>query len=77
MLGLCAIPQAEVTHFFKKEMSWDFPGGPTVRTLHFHRRGRGSIPGWELRSHKPSGMARKKGRPWVNKTETDATVQKA
>ena len=27
----------------------DFPGGPVVKTLHFHCRGHGSDP-WELRS---------------------------
>ena len=24
----------------------DFPGYPVVKTLHFHERGWGSIPGW-------------------------------
>ena len=51
-----------------------------VQRLRLHAstaEGVGPIPGWELRSHKPSGMARKKGRTWVNKAETDATVQKA
>ena len=26
-------------------LSWDFPRGPVVKTLHFHCRGTGSIPG--------------------------------
>ena len=26
-------------------MSWDFPGGAIVKTLHFYLRGMGSIPG--------------------------------
>ena len=29
-----------------KTRNWDFPGGPVVKTLHFHCRGQGSIPGW-------------------------------
>ena len=27
----------------------DFPGGPVVRTLCFHCRGMGSIPGWGIK----------------------------
>lgn len=42
---------------FKILNIWEFPGGP-VRTRCFHCRGNG--PGWELRSHKPCGMAKKK-----------------
>ena len=26
---------------------WGFPGGPVGRTMRFHCRGPGSIPGWE------------------------------
>ena len=76
MLGLCTIPRADVVHFFEKEMSWDFPGGPTVRTLRFHCHGWGSIPGWELRPHKPSGMARKKGRTCVNRLRRTQQCQR-
>ena len=25
----------------KEQKSWDFPGGPVVKTLHFQRRGHG------------------------------------
>ena len=35
--------------------SWEFPGGPVVRTWRFHCRGPGLIPGWELRSRKLRG----------------------
>lgn len=76
MLGLCTIPRADVVHFFEKEMSWDFPGGPTVRTLRFHCHGWGSIPGWELRPHKPSGMARKKGKTCVNRLRRTQQCQR-
>ena len=39
----------------------DFPGGPVVKTLHFHCRGHGSNPlVGELRSHMPSGVTKKK-----------------
>ena len=32
--------------YFFKALSWEFPGGPLVRTLHFHcSGGSGSIPG--------------------------------
>ena len=37
-----------------------FPEGPVVRTHEFHCGGLGSFPGWELRSHKPRGMAKKR-----------------
>ena len=29
-----------------KKLETEFPGGPVVRTLHFHCQGLGSIPGW-------------------------------
>ena len=45
-----------VYKFSKRE----FPGGPVVKTWCFHYDGLGSIPGRELRSHKPSGAAKKK-----------------
>ena len=32
-------------HPIKKNRVWDFPGGPVVKTLHFHAGGAGSIPG--------------------------------
>ena len=38
----------------------DFPGGPVVRTQHYHCQGPCSIPGQELRSFKPHGTAEKK-----------------
>ena len=51
----------------KVEKDWDFLGGPAVRTLHFHCRGHGFIPGqrlkihdWELRFCMWQGVARKK-----------------
>ena len=44
----------------KTQACRDFPGGPVVRTLRFHCRGRDSIPGWELRSRKPSCVAKNK-----------------
>ena len=37
----------------------NLPGGPVVRTLHSHCRGHGSIPGFELRSHRPCATAQK------------------
>ena len=40
-----------------KSMFWEFPGGPGVRTLHFHCRVRTLVG--ELRSHKPHGVAKK------------------
>ena len=38
----------------------DFPGGPVAKSLYFHCRGTGSIPGQRLRSHLPCSAARKK-----------------
>ena len=35
------IPKVEGLNESKRE----FPGGPVIRTLHFHCRGHGSIPG--------------------------------
>ena len=47
----------------------DFSGGPAVRTLRFHCRGPGSVPGWGLRSCKSHSTAKKKEQflcpPWV------------
>ena len=40
-------------------ISWDFPGGPVVKTLCFHWGGVGSIPGLELRAHMVCCMAKK------------------
>jgi len=42
-------------------MSREFPGGVVVRIQSFHCCGWSSITG-ELRSHKPHGMAKNKGR---------------
>ena len=39
----------EIRKYFEmneNEKNRDFPGGPVVKTLHFHCRGKGSIPGW-------------------------------
>ena len=37
-----------------------FPGGPVVRTWHFHSRSPGSIPGRELKSPSPMAQPKKK-----------------
>ena len=42
-----------------KKREGSFPGSPVVRILHFHCRGHGFLAG-ELRSHMPSGTAKKK-----------------
>ena len=44
---------------FKRARFWEFPGGPVVKTLRFHCRGRGFNP-WSgnLRSPKPCGAAK-------------------
>ena len=39
--SLCSIEVIKTTFYFR-----DFPGGPVVKTPHFHCRGMGSIPGW-------------------------------
>ena len=56
------------SHYMHIIKNKEFPGGPVVRTQHFHGRGPGfnqSLLG-ELRSRKPQGTAktkRKKNRP--------------
>ena len=40
-------------------MTWDFPGCPVVKTLCFQCKGCGFNP-WELKSHMPGSMAKKK-----------------
>lgn len=42
------------------EKSLKIPCGPVVRIQHFLCRGLGSIPGTELRSHKPCGAAKER-----------------
>ena len=39
--------------------NWDFPGGPVVKTLCFTSGDMGLIPGWELKSRVPHGVAKK------------------
>ena len=44
---------------FKREQCWDFPGGPAVKTPHFHFQGvqaRSLV--WKLESHMPHGEAK-------------------
>ena len=38
----------------------DFPGNPVAKSLIFYRKGHGSIPSRELRSHTPCCMAKKR-----------------
>lgn len=39
----------------------DFPSGPMIKTLYkLNAGGMGSVPGGELRSHMPLGMAKNK-----------------
>ena len=54
------ISQCTVYTCIKSSHRRDFPGGPVVRTPRFHCRGSGFNP-WsgELRSRKPTGMAKK------------------
>ena len=40
------------------KISEDFPGGPVVKTLHFHCRGRGFDP-WSGKFRMPGGVAKK------------------
>ena len=39
---------------------WHFSGGPVIKTPGFQCRGTGSIPGAELRPHKPHHMSPQK-----------------
>ena len=40
------IPVAVKHRIYRKEWTWDFPGGPVVKTLPSTAGGAGSIPGW-------------------------------
>ena len=40
--------------------SWGFPGGPVVRTQHFHCQGPGSIPGWGTKIRQAMQCGQKK-----------------
>ena len=57
---------------FKKTIYGEFPGGPVVRTQHFHCQGEGGawVPSLveELRSHKPHSEA-----PLSNKRKEKTT----
>ena len=46
-----------------KTGGWDFPGGPVVKTLCFHCRGRGFDP-WGGRSHMLCSLAKKGKKDW-------------
>ena len=52
---------ASRTHFFLlSRIAWELPGGPVVRTLHFHQGVWVRSLVGELRSCKPHGMVKKK-----------------
>ena len=52
----------------------EFPGGPVVRTQHFHCQGQGSIPGWgikilqTMRHGQKNKKERKKGKRIITST---------
>ena len=46
--------------FINTPLHWEFPGGPVVRTWHFHFRGPGSIRGQGTKIRKPGGAAKNK-----------------
>ena len=48
-----------VQYHHKKCLDWDFPGGPVVKTLCFHCRGRGFDP-WLGKFRIPHRVAKKK-----------------
>ena len=48
-----------VQYHHKKCLDWDFPGGPVVKTLCFHCRGRGFDP-WLGKFRMPHSVAKKK-----------------
>ena len=50
-----------------KELFWDFPGHPMVKTSPSNAEVVGLIPGWELRSHMPCVKKKKKKKPKTTK----------
>ena len=50
-----------------KELFWDFPGHPMVKTSPSNAEVVGLIPGWELRSHMPCVKKKKKKKTNNNK----------
>lgn len=52
--------QEEGGNLVRRQASRKFPGEPVTGIWCFHCCGQGSIPGREMRSCKPSGMAEKK-----------------
>ena len=40
-------------------LSWDFPGGPVVKTVCFTAEGTSSIPGWRIKIPQPHSAAKK------------------
>ena len=66
-----SVPQQEEGgNLIRRQASRKFPDEPVTGIWCFHCCGPGSIPGWEMRSCKPSGMAgekKKRGKlNWVN-----------
>ena len=52
---------ATIKDYIKTKNDRDFPGGPVVKTPHFHCRGPGvQSPVGKLRSHMSRGVAKKK-----------------
>lgn len=51
-LGFC--------HLQSKSYNWEFPGSPVIKTLHFHCRGPGTIPGRGTKISKASRHGQKK-----------------
>ena len=56
-----------------KELFWDFPGHPMVKTSPSNAEVVGLIPGWELRSHMPCVKKKKKKNHQKQKTQTKKT----
>ena len=58
---------------YKKNIGWDFAGGPTVKTLPSNAGGGGSIPGPEAKIPLPLSQKNqsKKQKQWCNKFNKD------
>ena len=48
----------------KRMEGGDFPGGPVVKTPHFHCRGTGSIPGWGTKIPRGLKKIKNKKKGW-------------
>ena len=75
MLAWFSTESTQLWNFWshKAEATWDFPGGPMVKTPCFHCRGRGSIPGRGTKIPHATWRSQKTEKQ-TNKKKAEATL---